>query len=65
MDDEAAWEAYAGNKTVLQALHESQCAAMEEGMMGVLTPPVSPREKKGRAQERSNGEGLRRIESEV
>jgi hypothetical protein len=46
MSDEAAWEAYAGNKTVLKALHESQCAAMEEGVEEVLTPPVSPRGEK-------------------
>jgi histone acetyltransferase HTATIP len=49
MGNEVAWEAYAGNKAVLKALHASQCAVMEEGMEGVLTPPVWPRgQKRGR-----------------
>ncbi|KAH3919896.1 hypothetical protein HBI56_032390 [Parastagonospora nodorum] len=40
MDDEAAWQAYSGNKAVLKALHEYQCAAIEE--TALQSPPASP-----------------------
>jgi hypothetical protein len=52
MDDEASWEAYSGNKTVLKALHEAQCMASEDPDSDtILSPPVFPvkNEKKGRA----------------
>jgi len=58
MEDEAAWEAYAGNKTVLKALHECHCASLEDVSSDeALTPPATPNkvEKKYRAQTRSSG----------
>jgi histone acetyltransferase HTATIP len=55
MDDEAAWETYSGNKAVLKALHECQCAAMEDATL--LSPPASPKvvEKKSKIALRASG----------
>jgi hypothetical protein len=57
MDDETAWEAYSGNRTVLKALHEAQCTMEEQYEDNILTPPVSPvkNKKKARAQDRLSG----------
>ncbi|KAF2819524.1 hypothetical protein CC86DRAFT_362358 [Ophiobolus disseminans] len=58
MGDEAAWEGYSGNKTLLKALHECQCASLEDlGSDEAMTPPATPvkTDRKYRPQTRSSG----------
>lgn len=60
--DEGAWQEYAGNTTVMKALHAHQCEIRDDTPCGTavtvtVTPLLTPtkHEKKSRVQDRSGG----------
>ena len=46
IQDEDAWEEYAGNGRLVKALHARQCGGLEEGRGGMLSPPATPTKKR-------------------